>query len=91
MTPSGADSGEKGKAVTLSREKTARESTTNVSDCAPSAGVRAARYLAPVRALPLLISLPLASTAVYGELRSLGTALERTPWLRQLDSWGRPS
>jgi len=28
---------------------------------------------------------------VYGELRSISSLIERTPGLRQLDSWGRPS
>jgi UDP-GlcNAc:undecaprenyl-phosphate/decaprenyl-phosphate GlcNAc-1-phosphate transferase len=28
---------------------------------------------------------------VYGELRSLSNLIERTPGLRELDSWGRPS
>ncbi len=28
---------------------------------------------------------------IYGELRSISTLVERTPGLRQLDSWGRPS
>ncbi len=28
---------------------------------------------------------------VYGEFRSISTLLERTPGLRELDSWGRPS
>jgi UDP-GlcNAc:undecaprenyl-phosphate GlcNAc-1-phosphate transferase len=33
----------------------------------------------------------LAVMTVYGELRSISTLIERTPGLRQLDSWGRPS
>lgn len=33
----------------------------------------------------------LAFIAVYGELRSISELVERTPWLRQLDSLGRPS
>lgn len=33
----------------------------------------------------------LATIAIYGELRSLSTLIERTPVLRQLDSLGRPS
>jgi UDP-N-acetylmuramyl pentapeptide phosphotransferase/UDP-N-acetylglucosamine-1-phosphate transferase len=37
-------------------------------------------------ALALLLMLTL-----YGELRSISTLIERTPGLRQLDSWGRPS
>jgi hypothetical protein len=27
---------------------------------------------------------------LYGELRSISALVERTPGLRQLDSWGRP-
>jgi len=33
----------------------------------------------------------LAAVTVYGELRSISALVERTPGLRQLDSWGRPS
>jgi UDP-GlcNAc:undecaprenyl-phosphate/decaprenyl-phosphate GlcNAc-1-phosphate transferase len=33
----------------------------------------------------------LAVITVYGELRSISTLVERTPGLRELDSWGRPS
>jgi UDP-GlcNAc:undecaprenyl-phosphate GlcNAc-1-phosphate transferase len=33
----------------------------------------------------------LAALTVYGELRSISELIERTPGLRQLDSWGRPS
>jgi UDP-N-acetylmuramyl pentapeptide phosphotransferase/UDP-N-acetylglucosamine-1-phosphate transferase len=33
----------------------------------------------------------LAAITVYGELRSISTLVQRTPGLRQLDSWGRPS
>jgi UDP-GlcNAc:undecaprenyl-phosphate GlcNAc-1-phosphate transferase len=33
----------------------------------------------------------LAVVTVYGELRSISTLIERTPVLRELDSWGRPS
>jgi UDP-GlcNAc:undecaprenyl-phosphate/decaprenyl-phosphate GlcNAc-1-phosphate transferase len=33
----------------------------------------------------------LAALTVYGELRSISTLIERTPGLRELDSWGRPS
>jgi UDP-GlcNAc:undecaprenyl-phosphate GlcNAc-1-phosphate transferase len=33
----------------------------------------------------------LAVVTVYGELRSISALIERTPGLRQLDSWGRPS
>jgi hypothetical protein len=33
----------------------------------------------------------LAVVTVYGELRSISSLIERTPGLRQLDSWGRPS
>lgn len=37
-------------------------------------------------ALALLVAITL-----YGELRSISALVERTPGLRQLDSWGRPS
>jgi UDP-GlcNAc:undecaprenyl-phosphate/decaprenyl-phosphate GlcNAc-1-phosphate transferase len=33
----------------------------------------------------------LAAITLYGELRSISTVLERTPGLRRLDSWGRPT
>jgi UDP-GlcNAc:undecaprenyl-phosphate GlcNAc-1-phosphate transferase len=33
----------------------------------------------------------LAAVTVYGELRSITSLVERTPGLRELDSWGRPS
>ncbi|MGO9488874.1 MAG: hypothetical protein ACLQBB_07585 [Solirubrobacteraceae bacterium] len=33
----------------------------------------------------------LAAITLYGELRSISVLIERTPGLRQLDSWGRPS
>ncbi|HEY0516054.1 MAG TPA: hypothetical protein VGD00_02940 [Solirubrobacteraceae bacterium] len=33
----------------------------------------------------------LAIVTVYGELRSISALVERTPGLRELDSWGRPS
>ena len=33
----------------------------------------------------------LAAVTVYGELRSISELIERTPGLRELDSWGRPS
>jgi UDP-GlcNAc:undecaprenyl-phosphate GlcNAc-1-phosphate transferase len=33
----------------------------------------------------------LAAVTVLGELRSISTLIERTPVLRELDSWGRPS
>jgi UDP-GlcNAc:undecaprenyl-phosphate/decaprenyl-phosphate GlcNAc-1-phosphate transferase len=32
----------------------------------------------------------LAAVSVYGELRSISELIERTPGLRELDSWGRP-
>jgi UDP-GlcNAc:undecaprenyl-phosphate GlcNAc-1-phosphate transferase len=32
----------------------------------------------------------LALITIYGELRSISTLVDRTPWLRALDSWGRP-
>jgi UDP-GlcNAc:undecaprenyl-phosphate/decaprenyl-phosphate GlcNAc-1-phosphate transferase len=33
----------------------------------------------------------LAALTVFGELRSISELIERTPGLRELDSWGRPS
>jgi UDP-GlcNAc:undecaprenyl-phosphate/decaprenyl-phosphate GlcNAc-1-phosphate transferase len=33
----------------------------------------------------------LAAVTLYGELRSISELVERTPVLRELDSWGRPS
>jgi UDP-N-acetylmuramyl pentapeptide phosphotransferase/UDP-N-acetylglucosamine-1-phosphate transferase len=33
----------------------------------------------------------LAAITLYGELRSISALIERTPGLRQLDSWGRPT
>ncbi len=33
----------------------------------------------------------LAGIALYGELRSISALVDRTPGLRELDSWGRPS
>jgi UDP-GlcNAc:undecaprenyl-phosphate GlcNAc-1-phosphate transferase len=33
----------------------------------------------------------LAAITLYGEIRSLSALIERTPGLRELDSWGRPS
>ncbi|HEY4894711.1 MAG TPA: hypothetical protein VII01_01360 [Solirubrobacteraceae bacterium] len=33
----------------------------------------------------------LAAITLYGELRSISALVERTPVLRELDSWGRPS
>ncbi len=33
----------------------------------------------------------LATITLYGELRSISELVERTPGLRELDSWGRPS
>jgi UDP-GlcNAc:undecaprenyl-phosphate/decaprenyl-phosphate GlcNAc-1-phosphate transferase len=33
----------------------------------------------------------LLAVTVYGELRSISALVERTPLLRELDSWGRPS
>jgi UDP-N-acetylmuramyl pentapeptide phosphotransferase/UDP-N-acetylglucosamine-1-phosphate transferase len=33
----------------------------------------------------------LAAITAYGELRSISVLVERTPGLRELDSWGRPS
>ncbi len=39
----------------------------------------------------LIALLVLAAVTVYGELRSISGLVERTPGLRELDSWGRPS
>jgi UDP-GlcNAc:undecaprenyl-phosphate GlcNAc-1-phosphate transferase len=39
----------------------------------------------------LIALLLLAAITVYGELRSISALVERTPGLRELDSWGRPS
>lgn len=39
----------------------------------------------------LIALLLLAAVTVYGELRSISALVERTPGLRELDSWGRPS
>jgi len=39
----------------------------------------------------LIALLVLAAITVYGELRSISALVERTPGLRELDSWGRPS
>jgi len=33
----------------------------------------------------------LAAITIYGEVRSISGFVERTPGLRELDSWGRPS
>jgi hypothetical protein len=39
-----------------------------------------------------LVALALLLIAsIYGELRSISTLVARTPLLRELDSWGRPS
>jgi UDP-GlcNAc:undecaprenyl-phosphate/decaprenyl-phosphate GlcNAc-1-phosphate transferase len=39
----------------------------------------------------LIALLVLVLITVYGELRSISELVERTPGLRELDSWGRPS
>ena len=39
----------------------------------------------------LIALVVLAGITVYGELRSISAFVERTPGLRQLDSWGRPT
>jgi UDP-GlcNAc:undecaprenyl-phosphate/decaprenyl-phosphate GlcNAc-1-phosphate transferase len=39
----------------------------------------------------LIALVALAAITVYGELRSISALIERTPGLRELDSWGRPS
>jgi UDP-GlcNAc:undecaprenyl-phosphate/decaprenyl-phosphate GlcNAc-1-phosphate transferase len=64
-------------------------------------GDTGANLLGALAGLWLVVALPLAGQAialavllaitVYGELRSIGALLERTPGLRELDSWGRPS
>ncbi len=33
----------------------------------------------------------LLAVTLYGELRSISALVDRTPVLRELDSWGRPS
>jgi hypothetical protein len=45
--------------------------------------------ISPLAAAPLAPSL-LAAVALYGELHSISAPIERTPGLRELDSWGRP-
>ncbi len=64
-------------------------------------GDTGANLLGALAGLWLVVALPIAGQAValgaliaitvYGELRSIGALLERTPGLRELDSWGRPS
>jgi UDP-GlcNAc:undecaprenyl-phosphate/decaprenyl-phosphate GlcNAc-1-phosphate transferase len=39
----------------------------------------------------LIALIALAAITVYGELRSISKLIEKTPGLRELDSWGRPS
>jgi UDP-GlcNAc:undecaprenyl-phosphate GlcNAc-1-phosphate transferase len=39
----------------------------------------------------LIALVALLAMTVYGELRSISELVERTPGMRQLDSWGRPS
>jgi UDP-N-acetylmuramyl pentapeptide phosphotransferase/UDP-N-acetylglucosamine-1-phosphate transferase len=39
----------------------------------------------------LIALLLLVALTVYGEISSISEFVERTPWLRELDSWGRPS
>jgi UDP-GlcNAc:undecaprenyl-phosphate GlcNAc-1-phosphate transferase len=39
----------------------------------------------------LIALLLLGAITLYGELRSISSLIERTPGLRELDSWGRPS
>jgi hypothetical protein len=53
------------------------------------AGLVIVLSLAGVGQLIALALLLIAS--IYGELRSISTLVERTPLLRELDSWGRPS
>jgi UDP-GlcNAc:undecaprenyl-phosphate/decaprenyl-phosphate GlcNAc-1-phosphate transferase len=64
-------------------------------------GDTGANLLGALAGLWLVLTLPgtgqlialalLAAITVYGELRSISALVERTPGLRQLDSWGRPS
>jgi UDP-GlcNAc:undecaprenyl-phosphate/decaprenyl-phosphate GlcNAc-1-phosphate transferase len=39
----------------------------------------------------LIALILLAGITVYGEIRSISSLIERTPGLRELDSWGRPT
>ena len=39
----------------------------------------------------LIALMLLVAITLYGELRSISALVERTPGLRALDSWGRPS
>ncbi|HEX4435598.1 MAG TPA: hypothetical protein VH061_02275 [Solirubrobacteraceae bacterium] len=39
----------------------------------------------------LIALVALLGVTIYGELRSISELIERTPGMRQLDSWGRPS
>jgi UDP-N-acetylmuramyl pentapeptide phosphotransferase/UDP-N-acetylglucosamine-1-phosphate transferase len=39
----------------------------------------------------LIALILLAAMTLYGEIRSLSALIDRTPGLRELDSWGRPS
>jgi UDP-GlcNAc:undecaprenyl-phosphate/decaprenyl-phosphate GlcNAc-1-phosphate transferase len=64
-------------------------------------GDTGANLLGALAGLWLVLALPasgqlvalalLALVTIYGELRSISALVERTPVLRQLDSWGRPS
>ena len=39
----------------------------------------------------LIALIVLAGITLYGEISSISGLVERTPGLRELDSWGRPS
>jgi UDP-GlcNAc:undecaprenyl-phosphate/decaprenyl-phosphate GlcNAc-1-phosphate transferase len=64
-------------------------------------GDTGANLLGALAGLWLVLTLPgtgqivalalLAAITLYGELRSISTLVEKTPGLRTLDSWGRPS
>ncbi len=53
------------------------------------AGLWLVLALSPAGRLAVLAAL-LAATA-YGELRSISALVDRKPWLRRLDCWGRPA
>jgi UDP-GlcNAc:undecaprenyl-phosphate/decaprenyl-phosphate GlcNAc-1-phosphate transferase len=64
-------------------------------------GDTGANVLGALAGLWLVLTLPgsgqlialalLAAVTIYGEVRSISDFVERTPGLRELDSWGRPS
>ena len=53
------------------------------------AGLWLVLTLSLVRRLVVLAAL--VATTAYGELRSISALVERKPWLRRLDCWGRPA